>query len=259
MTACRAFLQIYRTLSMNSNSEREARPPNSTALEELQERLGVRFKDLSRLQRAVTHRSATIDDSLRSNERLEFLGDSVIGLIISENLFRLHPDHTEGELAKAKAYIVSEPVLAEAAVAMGLDAFLVLSAGEDASGGRRRRSILADAFEAVLAAVYLDCGLRSARRIVRAALRGAIEAVFADEHRRDYKSSLQERTQGENRMTPVYRIVAERGRDHDKIFTAEALLEDTVLGQGSGKSKKEAEQAAARNALGAMPAAEPTQ
>ena len=136
-----------------------------TKLRELQERLGVNFKDFTRLRRALTHRSASGDEPLDSNERLEFLGDSVVGMVISENLFRLFPRFSEGDLAKSKAYVVSETALADAAQAMGLEEFMVMSAGEAASGGRRRRSILADAFEAVVAAIYLDCGIVAARRV----------------------------------------------------------------------------------------------
>lgn len=226
---------------------------DSDSLAKLQERLGVRFKDEERLRQALTHRSASADHPLDSNERLEFLGDSVVGLVVSENLYRLFPDYSEGNLAKAKAYIVSEPALAEAARAIGLEEFVVLSAGEAASGGRLRRSIMADAFEAVIAAIYLDQGIRQARRVVRTALMAAIHTVASDEHHRDYKSSLQEQTQAHVRKAPLYRIVSETGRDHDKTFTAEALLGETVIGQGTGKNKKEAEQAAALNALENLP------
>ncbi len=219
------------------------------ALEKLQERLGVHFKDVTHLMRALTHRSAALDNPLESNERLEFLGDAVVGVIVSERLLRQFPDYSEGDLAKSKAYVVSETALADAALEIGLEEFVVMSAGEAASGGRRRRSILADAFEAVMAAIYLDRGIVQARRVVRRALAGAIRTVAADQHRRDYKSSLQEQTQAHERITPVYRILEETGREHDKTFIAQALLGETVIGQGEGKSKKEAEQAAAYDAL----------
>ena len=215
----------------------------------LQERLGVRFKDFTRLRHALTHRSAASDNPLDSNERLEFLGDSVVGVVICENLFHLFPAFSEGDLAKSKAYVVSETALADAAQALGLEEFMVMSTGEAASGGRRRRSILADAFEAVVAAIYLDCGIVAARRVVRKALKKAIQDVAADQHRRDYKSSLQEHTQARLRLTPIYRTIHETGHEHDKTFVAQAVVGETVLGEGQGKSKKEAEQAAAFNAL----------
>src|SRR5258708_6379378 len=152
-------------------------------LSKLEERLGVRFKKVALLERALTHRSAASENALDSNERLEFLGDSVVGVIVCENLFLLFPSSSEGNLAKSKAYIVSEASLADAAQALGLEAFVQMSAGEAASGGRRRRSILADAFEAVISAIYLDCGIRAARRVVRNALFSVIHATASDEHR----------------------------------------------------------------------------
>jgi ribonuclease-3 len=222
---------------------------DESGLAKLQQRLGVRFKDETRLQRALTHRSAAADNPLESNERLEFLGDSVVGLVASESLFRLFPGYSEGDLAKTKAYIVSEPALADAAQALGLEEFVVMSAGEAASGGRRRRSILADAFEAMVAAIYLDCGIRAARRVVRKALMAALREVAADQHRRDYKSSLQEQVQARAHTAPNYRIISEQGREHDKTFTAEAMVGPQAIGRGTGHSKKEAEQAAAQDAL----------
>ena len=222
---------------------------DESALTTLQNRMGVRFKDLSPLKRALTHRSAATESPFDNNERLEFLGDAVVGLVVCENLVRLYPGYSEGDLAKSKAYIVSEAALATAAMEMGLEEFVVMSVSEAASGGRRRRSILADAFEAVVAAVYLDCGIVAARRVVRNALMGAIRDVASDQHRRDYKSSLQERTQAVARKAPLYRIVQEIGQEHDKTFTAHVLLGEILIGEGNGKSKKEAEQAAAQNAL----------
>jgi ribonuclease-3 len=213
----------------------------------------VRFKDLSLLERALTHRSASTDGGACHNERLEFLGDSVVGLIVSEDLYRQNPGYTEGDLAKSKAYIVSEAVLADAAREIGLEEFLVLSAGEAATGGRKRRSILADAFEAVMAAVFLDRGIVQSRRLVRRLLKPATRDVASDCHRRDYKSALQERTQAQERTTPIYRILQEAGTEHDKTFTAQVFLGTRLLGAGDGKTKKEAEQAAARDALARLP------
>ncbi len=218
-------------------------------LEQLESRLGIRFKDRAKFLQALTHRSAAAEGSLGSNERLEFLGDAVVGLVVGEYLFETFPSYSEGDLAKSKSYIVSESALADAAQSLGLEAFVRLSAGEASTGGRRRRSILADVFEALIAAVYLDSGIRSARRVVRTALRDAIAASATEEHRRDYKSALQERTQARERLTPVYHIVSEEGSDHDKTFQAQAIVGDLVIGEGQGKSKKEAEQAAALTAL----------
>jgi len=222
---------------------------DETALTQLQERLGVSFRDISWLERALTHRSAATANHFDSNERLEFLGDSVLGLVVSESLFQLYPQHSEGDLAKSKAYVVSETALAEAASRLGLEEFVVMSVSEAATGGRRRRSILADAFEAIIAAVYLDRGIVAARKLVRNALLETLHTAATDPHRHDFKSSLQERTQAATRKAPLYRIANEAGQEHDKTFLAEAFLDEVRIGTGTGKSKKEAEQAAALDAL----------
>lgn len=218
----------------------------------LQARLGVAFRDETRLIRALRHRSAVLDRPLESYERLEFLGDSIVGMVVCEMLFTRFPEASEGELAKAKSFLVSEPTLAEAGRRLGLDAAVELSPAEAAAGGRLRRSILADAFESVVAAIYLDRGLRTARRVVRAALKDAVKQVARAEHHHDYKSLLQERMQAQERTTPRYRIAEETGADHDKTFVAYALMGAKVIGEGVGKSKKQAEQAAARDALQKM-------
>jgi ribonuclease-3 len=222
-------------------------------LSELQDLLGVRFKDPSLLTRALTHRSAASEHAQQSNERLEFLGDSIVGLVVCEHLFRLFPNHNEGELAKSKAFIVSENSLATAAQEMGLQHFVVMSPGESSSGGRRRRSILSDVFEAVIGAIYLDRGITTARRVVRKALKRIILQAASDHHRGDYKSSLQERTQALYRLAPMYRVVGEIGEEHDKTFAVEAVLREDVIGSGNGKTKKEAEQSAAHDALAHLP------
>jgi ribonuclease III len=225
---------------------------DSETLDALQQRLKVRFKEPSLLERALRHRSVVLEAPRESNERLEFLGDSIVGMVVCEALFARFPDVNEGVLAKAKAYLASEPVLAEAALKLGLDEAVTLSPAEEASGGRLRKSILSDAFEAVIAAVFLDCGMRAARRIVRGALAEAMERVARDDYQRDFKSMLQERTQAVNRRTPHYTIKQETGADHDKTFVARAVLGTKIIGEGAGKSKKEAEQAAAEAALRQM-------
>jgi ribonuclease III len=222
---------------------------SAESLKKLEARLGLKFKDRALLLQALTHRSAAAEAGVRSNERLEFLGDAVVGLAIAEHLYDKYPAFSEGSLAKSKSYIVSEASLAAAALDLGLDEFVRLSTAEASSGGGKRRSILSDAFEAVIGAISIDSGIRSARRIVRTALAAAILESVTDEHRGDYKSALQERTQARARVTPVYQIAREEGRDHEKIFIAQAVVDGEIIGEGSGKSKKEAEQAAALNAL----------
>lgn len=216
---------------------------------ELQKRLRVTFRNEALLHRALRHRSVTLDKPLESNERLEFLGDSILGMVVCEYLVSRFPEMPEGDLAKAKAFLVSEPTLAEAARSLGIDAAVEISPAEELAGGRTRRSILADTFEAVIAAVYLDRGIRTARRVICSALRPAMLQVARDEHHQDYKSLLQERLQGRERVTPYYRIAMETGADHDKTFVAQVMVGKKVIGEGIGKSKKQAEQAAARAAL----------
>lgn len=219
-------------------------------LQQIARRLQVDIRDYALLQQALTHKSYLGETAeAMSNERLEFLGDSVLGLVVAEYLYTQFPERVEGDLAKAKAVAVSEPVLAESAKRLGLPEMILMSAGEEASGGRKRLSILADAFEALVAVVYLDCGLEAARQFVLRALESILIDIERKEHIRDYKTLLQEHTQGIYKKAPSYVVVDERGADHDKTFTIEARLDGVVLGRGEGKSKKQAEQAAALRAL----------
>jgi len=220
------------------------------ALQQIARKLHIDVDDYALLQQALTHRSylGEAGEAL-SNERLEFLGDSVLGIVVAEYLYTQFPDRSEGDLAKAKAVAVSEPVLAESAKKLGLPEMIQMSTGEEASGGRRRLSILADAFEALVAVIYLDCGMDAARQFILRALESILEDIERKEHIRDYKSLLQEHTQGLYKKAPRYNVIAEVGADHDKTFSVEVLLDDVVMGRGEGKSKKQAEQAAALRAL----------
>lgn len=234
--------------------DREELTENSTVLpldklQQLEQRLGVDFRRKELLAQAITHRSAVSSHQLQSNERLEFLGDAIIGLIVAEWLFKHHPDVTEGTLAKAKAYAVSEQALVEAARRLGIEEFVVVAYPESLLEGRGGRAILADAFEAIVAALYLDRGLVATKKFVERAMADIIHEAIKESYRRDYKSTLQELVQAQYRLTPVYRIRTEYGSDHDKTFEAEVLLHERPLGYGVGKSKKEAEQEAARAAL----------
>ncbi len=218
---------------------------------ELASIIGVSEANLPLLKQALTHKSAA-SGSMEDNERLEFLGDSVLGLLVNEYLFHNYPHKAEGELTRAKAATVSEPALAEAAVRLDLGKYLLMSKGEEASGGRGRPSMLSDAFEAVIAAVYLDGGLCAARKFVLRWLAEPLQAIEEGSQNLDYKSALQEIVQEWHRVAPNYVTVREMGPDHDKTFLAEARYGTTVLGTGSGRSKKEAEQAAAKEALEVM-------
>ena len=219
-------------------------------LQQITRQLQVDIKDYALLQQSLTHRSYLGESAhAMSNERLEFLGDSVLGIVVAEYLFSKFPDRTEGELAKAKAVAVSEPILGESARNLGISDMLLMSAGEEASGGRKRLSILADAFEAIVAVIYLDCGLEAVRQFILRALESILVDIERREHIRDYKTLLQEHTQGIYKKAPHYVVIDEKGADHDKTFLMEARLDDIVLGRGVGKSKKQAEQAAALQAL----------
>jgi ribonuclease-3 len=201
------------------------------------------------VEQALTHRSALAEGAEASNERLEFLGDAVLGLIVTQKLFTLFPERSEGELSRARALVVSRRTLAHVAKQLGVDQVLRLSAGEEAQGGRQRGSILADAIEAIIAVVYLQAGLEEARAFVWRILGDVIQRAPDVARAHDYKSRLQEKTHALCRQTPVYEVVSATGADHDKTFCVQVRLNDMVLGTGSGKSKKEAEQAAAREAL----------
>lgn len=218
-------------------------------LTEFEGRLGVSFRNRSLLERALRHRSAAPESPDSNNERMEFLGDSILGLVVCDYLFSRFPGDAEGRLALRKAHLVSEPVLTDAARSLGVSAVLEMSAPERLAGGAERPSALSDALEALAAAVYLDQGLRAARSAVRRWLTPAFATVDDEGFRRDYKTILQERTQAASRRTPSYALVHETGADHEKTFLVEVSINGKVSGRGQGRSKKQAEQAAARAAL----------
>jgi ribonuclease III len=221
-------------------------------LEEFGQHFGVRFRDPALLKLALTHRSylhVTGQGPRESNERLEFLGDSVLGLVTSENLYRKHPTEHEGQLTKTKSLLVSKAILSRRALAMGLGRFVFMSHSEVESGGRQRLSILADAFESVVGAIYLDQGFEAARAWLDRWLLRDARTISADKRHTNYKSHLQEYVQSTYRTHPVYRIRSAMGPDHSKMFMVEVMVGRRVLGEGRGKNKKEAEQAAARAAL----------
>jgi ribonuclease-3 len=214
----------------------------------LQLALGWTFQDQSLLELALTHRSYGAERGIEeSNERLEFLGDSVLGFVVTTFVYEMYPRLPEGELAKLRAVIVSSETLARLANEIDLGAALRLGKGEDASGGRAKSSILADAMEAVIAAVYLDGGLDAARQVILGALEGAIEEQAAGPGGGDYKTRLQELAAQLLEQLPRYQVRHE-GPDHSKRFFASVLLRGEVYGTGEGRSKKAAEQAAAGEA-----------
>jgi ribonuclease-3 len=217
--------------------------------EPLDAALGIRFRDQALRETALTHRSYAFEQGVEeTNERLEFLGDSVLGLVVTDMAFARFPDMPEGELAKLRAAIVNAQALADVARSLGLGELVRLGKGEEQSGGRDKASILADALEAVFGAVYLDLGLDEARVLIERLFRPLMEAYARGEGERDYKTILQEVASRELRTLPEYRL-EERGPDHEKEFTATVYLGGEPLGVGVGKSKKEAEQRAAREAF----------
>ncbi|HEV8622484.1 MAG TPA: ribonuclease III [Actinomycetota bacterium] len=214
----------------------------------LERALGVRFADPQLRNMALTHRSFAFEQGLAfNNERLEFLGDAVLGLVVTDLAYREFPDLSEGELAKLRAAIVNMGALAEVARDLGLGSVIRLGKGEELSGGRDKSSILADALEAILGAVYLDLGLDAARTIIERLFRPRMVAYVRGEGERDYKTILQELASQDLRALPEYRI-DERGPDHKKEFTATVFLAGRPYGAGTGRSKKEAEQQAAHEA-----------
>jgi ribonuclease-3 len=215
-------------------------------------RVGVTFAQKELLAQAFTHRSYLNENrSLKRghNERLEFLGDAVLELAVTEHLYAAYPDRDEGDLTSYRAALVNTIVLADAARAMGFNELLLLSKGESRDQGRARVSILADAFEAVIGAIYLDQGYVAAKEFVARTLIPKLPEIVEEGLWIDAKSRLQEKAQDVLGVTPSYRLVSEEGPDHDKHFAIAAVVGKEELGQGSGKSKQDAEQAAARAAL----------
>ena len=220
-------------------------------IEELEERIGYDFKDPNLLLTALTHSSYANEsrNTISDNERLEFLGDAVLGMVIADYLYEMFGKYKEGDLTKIRASIVSEGSLAEIARSIELGRFLYLGKGEANTGGRDRDSVLADAVEAIIGAVYLEAGLKQAVDLIIRLFTPIMNKSFEGRGFQDYKTNLQEELQKDSDREIVYRVVAERGPDHAKEFVVEVYHDNKAIGTGKGKSKKEAEQRAAREAL----------
>jgi len=219
-------------------------------IKDLEAAIGYRFSNITLLQRALTHSSYANErwhDSLMSNERLEFLGDSILGMVVAEHLYRNFPDRPEGELTRMRADMVCETSLAAIAFKLKLGDHLMLGHGEEQSGGRTRPSILADAVESMIAASFLDGGMAAAEGIIRQFVLCNVPVTKLQN--KDYKTALQELVQQKKDQKLSYLLTGESGPDHDKVFTVEVTLNGNVVGQGSGSSKKRAEQDAARGAI----------
>ena len=220
--------------------------------QEFEQKIGYSFENVKLLEQALTHSSYANECfwcKHQDNERLEFLGDSILGMVVADHLYRGHPDLPEGELTRIRSILVCEESLVEAARELDLGSYLKLGRGEEAGGGRERQSILADATEAVFAAVYLDGGIQPVRELI---VRVLLSQAPAAEERRDYKTTLQEVVQRRSGQVLTYHMLSQSGPDHNKTFLFEVRLNDESVGCGEGHSKKEAEQAAARDALEKM-------
>jgi ribonuclease-3 len=222
----------------------------------LEARLGYRFRDRGLLEHALTHKSKAHEDpsgGVIDNESLEFLGDAVLGLVVADALFRTFPEFSEGQKSKIKGMIVSTTSLAELAERLGLGDHMILGRGEEKTGGRAKQALLADTCEALFAGIYLDGGLEPARQFILRELGPSIEAAGQPNYfGRDHKSRLQEALQGLGRPLPAYRIAGEVGPDHRKLFHVEVIVGNETIAQGVGRTKKEAEQEAAKAALEAL-------
>ena len=219
-------------------------------IKDLEAAIGYRFSNITLLQNALAHSSYANErwhNSLMSNERLEFLGDSVLGMLVADHLYRSFPDRPEGELTRMRADMVCENALAAVAESLDLGDYLLLGKGEEQGGGRTRGSILADAVESVLAACYLDGGMEAAKAFVSRFI--LVNVPVAKLKNADYKTALQELVQQKKNQVITYKLVGESGPDHDKVFTVELSLNGEVVGTGTGSSKKRAEQDAARCAM----------
>ena len=237
--------------------------PFGSELEPLERRIGYRFKDRGLLEHALTHRSRVHEDAsggVFDNESMEFLGDSVLGFAIADMLFRQFPQHNEGQKSKLKASIVSAASLARLGDRINLGEFLILGRGEEKTGGRRKHALIADCYEALIAAIYLDGGIEPAKSfierqfadLIQEARRTGAQAAFTE----DYKSALQEWLQSHDRGLPAYRLAAEIGPAHRRLFDVEVVVNGITIARAEGRSKKEAAQAAAKLALDRLSAEE---
>jgi ribonuclease-3 len=223
---------------------------NEKKLTVLQEKLDHKFNDITLLNAALTHSSYANENVKRgsiSNERLEFLGDSILGMAVAALIYNEKPNLTEGQMTRLRAELVCEKSLAALATELGLGEYLILGRGEEKSGGRNRPSLRADAFEAILAAMYLDGGFEPVRALIAKIFKSRLDSPILSIT--DYKTALQEAVQVKSGHSLVYHLVNEQGPDHEKQFTVEARLNDKALGTGTGKSKKIAEQNAAKAAI----------
>ncbi len=230
-------------------------PERKTELQLLERQLEVRFKDYRLFNLAFCHRSYTneVTQKISNNEKLELLGDSVLGLSVVEYLYLTYPEKNEGDLAKIKSHVVSEAVLSEIGFELGIDNYILIGHGEEVGGGRTRKAVLEDCMEALFGAYYLDCGsFEDAKSLVLRFLIPKIEDVVANRHQKDFKTLIQEFSQKELKTRPQYRVIKQTGPDHARTFTVEVQLGSKKYGPGVGANRKEAEQQAAALAYASL-------
>lgn len=237
--------------TIQHNDKRKEKRIATIQIDRLQKAIRVKFKNRNLLRRALTHRSYVNESGggIMDNERLEYLGDSVLGLVVNEYLFREYEQYREGELAKIKSAVVSEATLSKLARGIDLGRFIFMGRGEEHSGGRDRSSILANTIEAIIGALYLDSGLKTCRKFILSLLRDEIGMVNSLTYLRDPKTALQEYVQKKYKERPVYRVIEERGPDHQKEFTVSLIINGREIVTGEGPSKRKAEMNAARASL----------
>lgn len=221
-------------------------------IRDFQKKLGYEFSDITLLKKALTHTSYANENSTESYERLEFLGDAVLQLLTSRYIYMNYPHFTEGKMSRMRANIVCETTLCQIAQKLSLGDYALLGKGEELTGGRQRPSILADMVEATLAAIYLDGGIDKAREVIFDAYGHIIDAAAQGKLNFDYKTALQEKLQEDGSIKIEYRLTGEEGPAHDKRFFMEVIAAGKRLGEGTGKTKQEAQQNAAKNALGVV-------
>ncbi len=225
-------------------------------LSHFQKKAGLRFRRFDLLDLAFCHRSFVNEttEDIDNNERLEFLGDSVLGIVVADYLFRLLPDRPEGDLARIKSHVVSEEALADIALSLGIDSIVHVGKGEEFSGGRTKKALLSDSMEALIGAWYLDAGYEKVSRFILKYLKDPIETVLANRHRKDYKTLLQEIVQKHFHSYPKYVLDRKTGPDHERTFWINVVVNGDTFGPGKGGNKKSAEQEAARLAYESMTA-----
>lgn len=239
------------TANQNQDGHVKKRKNRYRQLSSLQKRIKVKFNNQSLLNRALVHRSYINEagSSQRDNERLEYLGDSVLALVVNEYLFKHFEEYVEGDLAKIKSAVVSEGTLAKVADEINLGSYIMMGKGEEQNGGRQRPSILANTLEALIGAIYLDSGLKESKKFVLSLVKKDIERIDQQTYLRDPKTTLQEYVQKKYKDRPLYEIVNESGPDHQKEFTVRLIINEREVGLGSGNSKRKAEMDAAKKVL----------